>query len=74
MARASPVLRRTIEKTTADEAAPNKTSGVRLDDGMCSLRACNNRVTGTRRNALRPSQLLTLAIDRFGTHMAIVAA
>lgn len=47
-------------------------SGVRLDDGACSLRACNNRVTSTGRTALRPSQLLTLAIDGFGAPMAIV--
>lgn len=75
MAQASPVLRRVTEDMTLRNSPPPiKMSGVRLDDGTYSLRTCNNRVTCTRMSALRTSQLLTLAIDRFGAHMAIVAA
>lgn len=78
MAQASPVLRRMTEDMTLRNSPPPtppiKMSGVRLDDGTYSLRTCNNRVTRTRMSALRTSQLLTLAIDRFGAHMAIVGA
>lgn len=69
------VLRRLIEETTVRNSprrlrANQDAQG--SDAKMCSLRACNTRVTCARRNALRASQLLTLAIDGYSGHMAIV--
>lgn len=77
MAQASPVRRRMTDDMTLHNSPPPtlpiKMSGIRLDDGTYSLRPVTTALRAPHER-LAQSQLLALAIDRFGAHMAIVGA